>query len=237
MVVDADDLFLSQRTHPRLALARVSPVPEGWRVEADGLGGAVVPAALEGGPQVRVRVWDDAVEAIAGAPDVSEWFSDLLQLECRVVFMPDAAVRNVDSRYADGHPVSFADAFPILLVGRASLDDLNRRLETPIPMNRFRPNLVVEGAAPYAEDSWSEVATERFSLAVVKPCSRCVVTTVDQANGKKGREPLATLATYRRVGDEVRFGQNAIPLRTGPVARGDAVSVTVRSRRDNPGAS
>lgn len=236
MVVDADGLFVTQRTQPRLALVRMESDPAGWRAEAPGLGHVVVPAALESGPQIRVRVWNDEVEAIAGARELDRWFSELLQLACRLVFMPAGADRAVDPHYGVGHQVSFADAFPILLVGQASLDDLNARLEKPVPMNRFRPNLVVDGADPYAEDGWEEVRTRGASLAVVKPCSRCVVTSVDQASGKRGREPLATLATYRRFDDAVMFGQNAIPRRTGQVARGDSVNVTVRGRGDSSAA-
>lgn len=225
MLVDEHGVFLSQRTHPRLALARVCAAASAWRVTAPGLGELEVPRTLAGGRTVAVRVWKDRVAALEAEPEMSRWFGELLGGPCRLVFMPDSSRRPVDGRYAEDHPVSFADAFPVLLLGRASLDDLNRRLPRPVSGDRFRPNLLVAGAGPYAEDGWAAVEAGGVRLRLVKPCARCVVTTVDQATGVRGAEPLATLASYRTVRGKVMFGQNAVPERCGRVARGDAVTV------------
>lgn len=226
MVVDERGAFITQRTHPRLALARVTPDAKGWRVAAAGLGTVLLPASWEAGPPRQVQVWDDEVVAVEGPADLSAWFSDLLGEPCRIVFMPDPGRRLVDSRYGDGIPVSFADAFPVLVVGASSLEDLNRRLEVPVRMDRFRPNIVVVGAGPYAEDGWAAIRIGQVTIGLVKPCSRCVVTTVDQTTGERGREPLATLAAYRRAGSKVMFGVNGIPRSAGRIACGDAVTVT-----------
>ena len=115
--------------------------------------------------------------------------------------------------------------YPLLLISECSLEDLNRRLAEPLPMNRFRPNLVVRGCAPYVEDGWRRIRIGKIVFHVVKPCSRCTTTTVDQATGERGREPLMTLATYRRVGNKVMFGQNLIHEGTGKLVVGDELAV------------
>jgi len=121
--------------------------------------------------------------------------------------------------------VSFADAFPLLLIAQSSLDELNSRLATPVPMRRFRPNLVVEGCEPFAEDTWKEIRIGNVPLHVVKPCARCVVTTVDTRTGEKGEEPLRTLATFRSVGNKVMFGQNLLHAANGTLRVGDTLVV------------
>jgi uncharacterized protein YcbX len=120
--------------------------------------------------------------------------------------------------------VSFADGFPFLMISEESLADLNRRLADPLPMNRFRPNLVVAGGEPYAEDGWERIEIGGVRLRVVKPCARCLVTTTDQATGERGSEPLRTLATYRKVNGEVMFGQNVVHENAGHLRTGDIVA-------------
>ena len=138
--------------------------------------------------------------------------------------MSDSVIRPADPGFAPpGTRVSFADGFPFLLISEESLADLNRRLAQPLPMNRFRPNLVVAGAHPYAEDDWHRIEVGGIPMRVVKPCGRCVVTTTDQANGERGKEPLRTLATYRKQGGEVMFGQNVLHERPGRLRIGDLV--------------
>jgi MOSC domain-containing protein len=138
---------------------------------------------------------------------------------------PDV-VRAADPAFApDGARVSFADGFPFLLLSEESLADLNRRLPEPLPMNRFRPNLVVAGGQPYDEDTWSRIEIGGIRLRVVKPCGRCVVTTIDQLTGERGKEPLRTLATYRKRDAEVMFGQNVVHEGPGRLRVGDAVLI------------
>ncbi|HFD86614.1 MAG TPA: MOSC domain-containing protein, partial [Gammaproteobacteria bacterium] len=136
-------------------------------------------------------------------------------------------VRQVDQDYASaGDKTAFSDGFPILLISQASLDDLNNRLDEPMPMKRFRPNLVVTGTQPYEEDQWQRISINGVEFRIVKPCSRCIVTTIDPETGKQtGVEPLETLGTYRKQGGKVMFGQNVIPDGSGVVALGDEVVI------------
>jgi uncharacterized protein len=226
MVVDERGVFVSQRTHARLAL--VAAAREGGRLalEAPGAPRLLVDAPPAGAPTVRVRVWDDVCDAQPASPDAARWFSTLLGIGCALVFLPDASRRPVAPR--GGSPaseVAFADAYPFLLISEASLENLNLRLARPVPMDRFRPNLVVSGCGPHTEDGWRRIRIGQVVFRVVKPCSRCGTTAVDQATGERGREPLATLATYRRVGADVMFGQNLVHEDTGALRLGDELTV------------
>jgi len=226
MVVDENRSFLTQRAHPRLAL--VSVALEGGRLKltAPGMATLAIPTPPAGTPAVRVQVWDDVCDAVLGGEEAARWLEGFLGLTCELVYMPDVVHRAVGSLgTAPAAEVGFADAYPFLLVSEASLADLNSRVERPLPMNRFRPNLVVRGCAPYAEDGWRRIRVGEVTFQVVKPCSRCTTTTVDQATAKRGREPLATLATYRRVGSKVMFGQNLVHERQGWLRLGDEVTV------------
>lgn len=226
MLVDEDGVFLSQRELPRMALVRVRI--EGERLVAEAPGAPDLELALrqESGDPVRVSVWGDEVEAVSCDGEADRWFAEFLGTACRLVYMPDEVERTVDPEYGRaGDRVGFADGFPFLLLSEASLDDLNGRLEEPLPMNRFRPSIVVAGCGPYAEDGWRGVRVGDVSLRVVKPCARCAITTVDQASGARGKEPLRTLSTYRKVGGDVHFGQNAIPDGGGTLRVGDRVEV------------
>ena len=224
MLVDANGLFLSQRTHPRMAMLGVGVVPGELRVTAPDMPELTVPARLTDGPSLQVRVWDDVVSAIAAPATMSEWFGRFLGVRCSLVFMPDSAERRVKASHG-GAAVSFADAFPFLLVSRASLAELNTRLAVPLSMDRFRPNLVVGGCPAYAEDSWRSLSIGPVRFRVAKPCARCSITTVDQATGERGAEPLATLATYRREGGKVLFGQNLVHETLGLLRVGNVVDV------------
>jgi MOSC domain-containing protein len=226
MVVDPSGQFLSQRSHPRLALVFSSI--QGDRLRVDGPGMPTLDIPLHPSPAVatRVAVWDDICPANWVGESAAEWFSEFLECACSLVHMADDAVRPADPLYAPaGSRVSFADGFPFLLISEESLADLNRRLAEPLPMNRFRPNLVVAGGAPYDEDRWSELEIGGIRLRVVKPCGRCVVTTTDQSTGERGKEPLRTLATYRKRDGEVIFGQNVVHENTGRFRVGDLVTV------------
>jgi hypothetical protein len=152
----------------------------------------------------------------------ARWFSDVLETDCSLVFMPETTVRPADTTYAPpGHRVSFADAFAFLLISEESLADLNGRMPAPLPMNRFRPNLVIAGGAPFGEDALGSFRIGALGFRAVKPCDRCVLTTTDQATAERGLEPLRTLATYRRRDGKVYFGQNVVHEDTGRLAIGD----------------
>lgn len=226
LVTATDGTFLTQRDEPRLALVRTALEADALRLDAEGAGTLRIPLDTSG-TRRDVRVWNDDTEGADTGEDAATWISAVIRRPARILFMPDDVVRPVDPRFASGDErVSFADAFPLLLITQASLDGLNRRLPEPLPMNRFRPNLVIDGAdAPHAEDRWSRIRAGTIELDVVKPCARCVTTTIDQTTAVAGREPLRTLATYRRDGSKVMFGQNVIHRAAGVLALGDPVTV------------
>jgi uncharacterized protein YcbX len=155
---------------------------------------------------------------------VSQWFSDFLEMELDLVVMPESSQRKMDPRYAvQGESVSFADGMPYVFIGQSSLDELNQRLEVPVSMDRFRPNLVFSGGQAFDEDEFTRIKVGEVDFQVVKPCARCVLITVNQQTGEKAKEPLATLATYRTVNNKVYFGQNAVALAPGMVRVGDLI--------------
>jgi uncharacterized protein len=227
MVVDPDGRFLTQRELPRMALIRPTLRPDGLSLAAPGMPPICVPAGTDRGRR-RVTVWRDQVDALDQGGPVAAWLTHFLETPCRLVRQPADAVRPVDPAFAPRptDQVSFTDGFPFLLTSEESLADLNRRLPTPLLMDRFRPSIVVRGcAAPYAEDTWAEVRIGELGFSVVKACARCAITTTDQATAERGVEPLATLATYRRVPRGVLFGQNLVHAGPGRLARGDRVVV------------
>jgi len=236
MLVGPSGEFASQRTVPSLSLLRVQiqlPAPgdpAGRMVLSfPNLGSIELPLRPKEGDRMAVEVWGDSVQALAPSPEADRWCSRALDSPCRLVFLPEEQARAVDPGYAPGHRVSFADGFPILLTTGSSLTDLQRRLppEVSLGMDRFRPNVVVGGpAVPHAEDGWSEVRCGDVTLLLVKPCARCSVPTVDPERGVfAGPEPLRTLATYRRKGNEVFFGQNGVVQGEGRLRVGSPVDV------------
>jgi uncharacterized protein len=167
-------------------------------------------------PEVQVTLWNDQMRVPAPVPEADAWMSEVLGAPVRLVFQPDSVVRPADPRHAPGAEVSFADGYPVLVVGQASLDELNRRLDAPVPMDRFRPNVVVDGnLRAHAEDRWRRFRLGDVPCAGVKLCARCAVTTVDTVTAERGKEPLRTLATYRGWGGKVWFGQNVVPEASG----------------------
>jgi MOSC domain-containing protein len=229
MLVGEGGGFLSQRRHPRMALISSRLAPDRLVVSAPGMPDLEVPLEGEDGERIDVEVWGDAQrgEPVGGYAD--RWFGRFLDARCRLVRKPEDDVRPVDSAYArSGDQTSFADGFPLLLISEASLEDLNKRLESPVPMDRFRPNLVVRGCGPYAEDGWDEIRAGGAVFRVAEACPRCAITTVDQGSGERGKEPLKTLATYRKSGGGVLFGRNLIHSSPGNLRVGDPVEVKPR---------
>jgi MOSC domain-containing protein len=226
MVITSRGHFLTQRELPALALVKVAIQPPHLRITAPGAPELVTPLAPQGGRPVATQVWDDPLRVVAPDHLADQWFSDYLGHEVVLAYMPENLVREVDLNYApEGGRTGFADAFPLLLIGEASLADLNARLQAPLPMNRFRPNLVVQGSPPFAEDGWRKIQVGGIPMQVVKPCARCVVTTTDQETLARCNEPIRTLATYRRVDNKVMFGQNVMHYGTGTLKVGDPVEI------------
>ena len=224
MLIDDDGIFLTQRTHPMLCRFKLKLTAGGIDIchENDAI---TLPAVTHVSPSpIRTRVFDDPVLVNEVTGPYSEWISTKLKTPCRLVLFPEEHERPVNLKYqVNNEQVSLADGFPFLVIGMESLNDLNRRLNRPLPMNRFRPNLVFSGGMPFEEDTWGNFLVGDNRFVGVKPCGRCAVTTVNQDTGEKGIEPLATLATFRKQGGNVYFGQNAIAIDHGEIKEGDAI--------------
>ncbi|MFE5537828.1 MOSC domain-containing protein [Streptomyces sp. NPDC056492] len=233
-VVDTEGTVITQRQQPRLALAAARPLGGGAvALSAPGMAELAVEVP-EPGPLEPVTLFGKKVETVVAASAAADWFSAYLGVPARLVHMDDPSVRRpVDPAYAlPGETVSLADAYPVLLVTLASLDALNSLIaqgdhpeEGPLPMNRFRPNIVVAGAEAWAEDGWRRIAIGDAVFRGVRECGRCIVTTTDQATAERGKEPLKTLARHRRIGKSLAFGRQLVPVRTGTVRVGDEVRV------------
>ncbi|HET6860258.1 MAG TPA: MOSC domain-containing protein, partial [Streptomyces sp.] len=232
--VDTAGKVVTQRPYPRLALARAEPLADGGiRLSAPGLRTLTV-AAPEPASTTGVEIWKDKVDVVEADAGAHAWLSDHLGAEVRLVHLDEPAHRRpVDPVFAlPGETVSFADGYPLLVTTLASLEALNSLIaqgdhpdEGPVPMNRFRPNVVVDGFASWAEDGWKRISIGEVVFRVAKPCGRCVVTTTDQRTAERGREPLRTLARHRRAGSQLIFGQNLVPERTGTLRVGDPIEI------------
>ena len=226
MLVDKDHRFLSQRELPQMALLQVQLHEQGlivWHKKLD-QSSLLIPFE-PAGENCVVSVWEDECSARWVSSEADEWFSRMLSFPCRLVYMPDSSHRLVDDRYAHRREVtSFSDAFPLLLIGQASLDDLNKRLSSPLGMDRFRPNMVFTGGEPYQEDNMPHFQIAGISFFGVKPCARCVITTIDQLTAGKSKEPLRTLNGYRSRNNKIYFGQNLLFEGSGKIAVNDTIS-------------
>lgn len=229
LVIEPDGMFITQREHPRLALVNPAIQGDDLSLSAPDMEPLAVTLGHSGTPYT-VRIFRDTCEAVDQGDTVAEWFSTYLNMRCRVVAMASHFTRQVNQNFAQRpeDQVAFADAFPFLMISEASLDDLNARMDTPLPMNRFRPNIVVAGCKPYAEDTWPSLRIGPVDFAAAKACVRCAVTTTDQVTTERGEEPLKTLATYRQTDAGVIFGQNLIHLNYGTIRVGDKVTASER---------
>jgi len=247
MVVDPGGQFLSQREHPKMATVWTEIDGDTLALSAPDLGELRLPLRPEGKSKARVQVWRSTCDAVTVSQQADEWLSDYLGFACALVYMPDDSKRFSNPDFGGtGNRVGFADGYAYLVTNEASLADLNAKLlakdHAALPMNRFRPNIVVTGAAAFAEDEWDKLrfaplgpldsrlrgndGAESVVLRAVKPCGRCQVTTTDQATGEvRGPEPLATLATYRENELGVRFGMNLVTLEEGTIRVGDTVEL------------
>lgn len=180
----------------------------------------------DNGIQIPVVIWNDTTVGIEVNTEVSSWFSDFLKFKVKLVKMPVAEKRMVDPRYASNNEVvSFADGYPCLLIGQSSLDGLNEKLQSSIKMDRFRPNFVFTGGTPHIEDRFNTFYIGETLFSAVKPCSRCVLITIDQQTGEKGQEPLRTLAGYRTINKKILFGQNLLHQSSGIISVGDELKI------------
>jgi uncharacterized protein YcbX len=235
MLVDGDLRAVTQRELPRLARVHALPGAAGsLDVVALGMPALNVPVP-DDGVTLEVRVLKRSAQGRCAGEEASRWFSEFLEIPCRLVHLPAELAIPVGSPWGNvGDRTAFTDGFPILVIGEGSLIDLNRRLARNVPMNRFRPNLVVGGTEPFEEDQWDEILIGDLRFRAVKPCPRCIVTTVDQSTGMRdpSGEPLSALARFRQRDGKVWFGMNLLHSDTGWIREGDPVRVV--SRRDAP---
>jgi uncharacterized protein YcbX len=227
MIVDINNEFITQREMPRMALIEPALGSDGMALRAPGMEELRFGPSNEG-RRVRARVWKSLCDAVDQGNDAALWLQEFLAAPVRLVRIADGFERRLNGQYArsERDQTGFADGYPFLLISQASLDELNARLASPVPMDRFRPNIVVEGCAPFAEDGWRDFRIGDIRMAGVKLCPRCPIPTIDQARGEvTGREPIKTLATFRTINQQVMFGQNVIAVNTGVLRVGDAVEV------------
>jgi uncharacterized protein YcbX len=235
MVVDQQGKFITQRQQSRMCLIQVELIQatnsdenlqqESIRLSAPDMPSLIV--VLPPSPDaISVIVWHDSCNAIDCGLEVAQWLSEFLSVKCQLVFFTEDEIRQVDLNYADiGDRTAFSDGFPLLLISQASLDYLNNKLDVAVPMKRFRPNLVVVGCEPFAEDNWKLLRIGELELRVVKPCSRCVIPSIDTDTGERGSEPIKTLQTFRKKDNKIFFGQNIIANNTGYLSVGDTVEI------------
>lgn len=229
MLVDANNgRFFTQRAMAHMSqLSALWNAAGGLTLNAEGFQTLDVPVP---GPDAEMRgafIWSDNMYVPDAGDEAADWLSRFLGKACRLVHVPLERARDIPGSLSPDEKVGFADGYPLLLIGQASLDDLASRVGRPLEMLRFRPNLVVEGSEPYAEDSWKRIRIGEVEFSVAKGCTRCILTTIDPASGQRSadREPLTTLKTYREKEGEVYFGQNLINRGVGEVAVGMTVEV------------
>jgi uncharacterized protein len=213
LITDMDGMFMTQRTNAKMALLRATIEDNTLIIKEkqNEQNSIKIPLNTEGGEKSDVVVWDDTMSATPISEAANAWLSDFLQKKCQLVYMPDTTKRQVEAKYNRGEDiVSFADGYPFLMIGEASMADLNSRMDTPLSIRRFRANFIFSGGTPFQEDTFAHFHIGDVPFEGVKPCARCVLTTRDPDTGIKGKEPLATLTSYRQQGTKILFGQNVI---------------------------
>jgi uncharacterized protein YcbX len=237
MLLDSKGQFMTQRQIASMALLEVSLHPDHLEVKhrEKSISPLAVPLEIpKPADLVEAPVWDDVTSAYLVSTEANNWFSEALGQACRLVYMPEDEQRTTTGKTSGRRQkVSFADEYPILMIGQASLDDLNSRMAMPVPMNRFRPNLVFSGGTPFEEDSWHAFELGDKQFWAEKPCARCIITTIDQGSGKRiSKEPLATLSKYRKWNNKLLFGQNLLYEPGGTINVGDTIKV--QTNKDAP---
>ncbi|WP_304131054.1 MOSC domain-containing protein [Ignavibacterium album] len=230
MLVDEYGIFITQRDFPQMALLKTRITDNRLFVIHSTFNQSIIlptnPDDKTSSEGIKVIIWNDACEAIKVSKEADEFFSDMIGIKCSLVYMPGEEFRLVDPErkyVSENHPVSFADGYPFLIIGQSSLDELNKRLENPLPINRFRPNFVFTGGQAFEEDKWKDFLIGDIRFKAVKPCARCVITTTDQQTAERSDEPLRTLSTFRRNENKVLFGMNLITYDHGKVKVGDKI--------------
>ena len=223
ILVNDQGEFMSQRKHPKMALLIPAFENGNLLISAPDLSAIEISLENKSDDITPVNVWGTDCKGYVVSDAHNQWFSEQLDTNCKLVFMGDQK-RDIKSLTNEGE-VSYADGYPYLIVGQSSLEDLNERLDEPVSINRFRPNLVFSKALPFEEDSWGDFKIGNVEFHGVKPCARCVMTTINQRTGEKGKEPLKTLATFRQRDNKIYFGLNAVLKNAGMIKVGDVLAV------------
>lgn len=235
MIVDNAGRFLSQRTLPRMALIKTRLSDRELILSADSMDELRLTLDRTNNEMVSCTIWNDQCLARSVSVEADAWFSEFLQQTCRLVHQPDDQIRAVDPRFARANDqTAYSDGFPFLIVSENSLTALNRAMNRNLPMQRFRPNLVISGCAAYAEDTWREIRVGSIDFRLPKPCSRCAVPTIDPETAETGKEPLTTLSRLRKWQNKVYFGQNALHDQVGLLSIGDPVTIQSTGPRQPP---
>ena len=225
MVVDKNGVMLTQRKVSKMCLIQPEVIDDGITLHTASMNSLHVEYPLNN-KRITVKVWSDECKAFDAGDLAANWLSDFLSAKCRLVYFPEDEFRQVDLTFAEeGDNTAFSDGFPLLLLSQASLDDLNQRLIQPINMNRFRPNIVVDGCKTFAEDSWKKMRIGEIEFRIVKPCSRCVIPSINIETAVREVEPTRTLMSYRKRENKVFFGQNVIANNFGAIEVGMPVEI------------
>ena len=225
MVVDETGVMLTQRKISKLCLIQPEIVESGLVLKTSAMDDIYIDTPSSN-KKLSVKVWDDKCQAYDAGDEAANWLSHVLSEKCRLVYFSADEFRQVDLNYAnEGDKIAFSDGFPLLLISQESLDDLNSRLTSAVAMTRFRPNIVVKGCNPFSEDTWKKIRIGDITLRIVKPCSRCVIPSINVETAEREDEPLKTLISYRKRDNKIFFGQNVIANSLGDLDVGMAVEV------------
>lgn len=226
MLVDNKGNFLSQRQLPQMARITTHFTSDSLRVNMDKQPTLELPLSSNDTEHTRVTIWNDECRAALVSAEASDWFSHALGIPCELVFLPESEHRQVDLNFAaDGTGVGFADGFPLLVLSRATIDQLNSKLEDTVCIDRFRANIIIDGCEAHEEDEWSKITVGDIDILLCKPCSRCVIPSIDQHSGEKHAKLLSTLAGYRRTKGKVYVGQNGLHLSQGTITRAQSIQI------------
>lgn len=226
MLVDENGDFLSQRQYPLMAGISCEFSGSNLLLNAKKQDPLEIPMQQSPAGFKQVNIWNDSCNAALVSQQASNWFSALIGVSCELVYLPETEKRQVDLRYAAPNQiVGFADGFPLLVVSLASIDLLNQKLEQKVTIDRFRPNIVIEGCPAHAEDEWSRIVIGDIEIQLVKACSRCVIPSIDQRSSEKHPTILKTLASYRRTDNKILFGQNGLHSGNGRIHKGQEIQL------------
>ncbi|MGW8122538.1 MOSC domain-containing protein [Roseivirga echinicomitans] len=232
MLVDENNQFITQRKFAKMALLQPALTASEIivRHKKEAVSPLKISLAEPNTSPEMVTIWDDTCPAKPVSHEADEWFSTVLGMKCRLMYMHDDSIRQADQRYAinETDKVSFADGYPFLMISEESLAQLNGKLDEPMDMRRFRPSIVFKGGKPHEEDEIRKVFCNGIEMFGVKPCARCVMTTVNPDTSEKGKEPLQTLSSYRQIGNKILFGENFIATNKGELKVGYLLKVLER---------